>query len=65
MTKQVEAGRPIVETVGDIQETIGDSQFVRGVGSGVQTAARETPEIVSNSISLAHNSARVRSSFYI
>ena len=53
--KQVEVGQPIVETVANISDTIGSSEFVQGVAG----SAGDSPQIVATTVGLAQTTAQV------
>ena len=42
LAKQAEANEPVLETVGNISSTIGQSDFVQGVQGGAGTVVRGT-----------------------
>ena len=42
LAKQAEANEPVLETVGNISSTIGQSDFVKGVQGGAGTVVRGT-----------------------
>ena len=48
-----------MKTVGNISDTISRSEFVLGVAGGAGAVGREAPALVTNTVSLAHNSAQV------
>ena len=54
LDRQVEVNQPIVETVHNISDTIGGSEFVQG-------STRTAPQIVGTKLGLAHSTAQVRS----
>ena len=54
LERQVEVNQPIVETVHNISDTIGGSEFVQG-------STRTAPQLVGTKLGLAHSTAQVRS----
>ena len=54
LDRQVEVNQPIVETVHNISDTIGGSEFVQG-------STRTAPQIVGTKIGLAQSTAQVSS----
>jgi len=55
LDRQVEVNQPIVETVHNISDTIGGSEFVQG-------STRTAPQIVGTKIGLAQSTAQIFSS---
>merc|ERR1712013_221388 len=55
LERQVEVNQPIVETVHNISDTIGGSEFVQG-------STRTAPQLVGTKLGLAHSTAQIFSS---
>merc|ERR1711915_324081 len=59
LEQQVEVLSSIVETVGNISDTINTSEFVKGVRGGAGTAAKESPALMETKVEMVDNTMQV------
>ena len=51
LARQAEVNRPVVATVGEISNTLADSEFAHSVQGGVASVAATGPNLVSDKVS--------------
>eukprot|EP00092_Neocalanus_flemingeri_P048606 GFUD01055516.1.p1 GENE.GFUD01055516.1~~GFUD01055516.1.p1 ORF type:complete len:157 (-),score=45.70 GFUD01055516.1:89-559(-) len=59
---QIRAGEPILQTVGNISDTLGGSDFVQSVAGSAGSVARNGPQLVSSQLNLAQDTTQMLSS---